>query len=565
LTGKLERMSSSRQAALLSCLALFCLLACAQDLPQNSDPKKTYPLRGTVVNSVTGKPVSRVLVHLENRAILTGPRGDFEFADVPAGKARILLNKPGYFFNGRGRINRSPSIAYESPYSVEVGPDVPTVLLKLVPEAVVSGTILGEDEEPLEGVRVNVLAYQTVEGRRQLFPVHRGRSSDEDGNFKIAGLAPGRYYLSLQTGQLSRTILGARSESTKESYPVSVYFPSAENVAEATPLDLAAGQHEEANFVLKMVPSFKVAGAVTNLGGWKQVQAPELTDEFEQRLLSSDRFNQESGAFEFRAVPAGSYWLRMWAVSQDGRNLPVYRRLIVQSTLTDLRIPLQPGLDIPIQLRTDYVHQNSARGQCTSTDSDSGEVHRSDCLDYPAVRLELNSLDFGQLRFQSDFRPIQGDFCVRGVRPGRYKVRATPTFGGYVQSVRAGGIDLTREPLVVPEDGSVGAIEVVVRDDPGTLSIQIRSEKPGQEAVVLVFPDPMMIAEAEMTAYSTAGITSAVRLAPGAYKIFAFDAGQDLDYSDIDILTKYLSQAASVTVGAEENANVAVDVIHVGE
>ena len=558
-------MHYSRGVVLLSGAILFCVLAAwAQDIPTNASQTKNYPVTGTIVNSVTGKPIPRTLVRISQRAVLTGPQGDFAFDNVPAGKAEIVVSKPGFFHPGQPHSLYMGYMGDQSPYSVDVSADT-KVVLKLEPEAVVSGTIQGEDDEPLEGVRINVLTSQVVNGRRQLTPVRRSRVSDEDGNFRIGGLAPGRYYLAITPGHLPRTILGAPSAKSGESYPVMVYFPSAEDIADATPIDLAPGQHQEANFSLKMLPSFKVAGTVVNAGGWMQMQAPELVDEFEQPLLNPDRFDQQSGAFEFRAVPAGSYWLRVGAIGQDGAYSAAYHRIQVQSTLTALRIPMEQGLNIPVIVHTDFVHENLARGHCTTTESDSGEVHESDCSDYPAVRLELDSLDFARLQFQTDFGPLKDGVRVRGVRPGRYTVRATPTFGGYVQSIRCGSLDLLREPLVVPEDASIGEIEVVLRDDPGTLSIQVRAQKPGQETVVLVFPDPVTSAETEMTSSSRSGEAAGFQVAPGTYKIFAFDPADGVDYSNFDTLTKYLSQAASVTVGAEENASVVVDVIHIGE
>jgi hypothetical protein len=263
-------------------------------------------------------------------------------------------------------------------------------------------------------------------------------------------------------------------------------------------------------------------------------------------------------------VPAGTYWLQVGGANQEGRYTPTYRRLQVQSSLTDLRFTVQPGLDIPIILQTIFVRDNTPRGHCRYT-SDSGEIHDSDCSDYPAARLELHSLDFPRLRFNSDTGPLKAAFSVRGVSPGKYSVRASATFGGYVLSVRSGGLDLMREPLVVPEDGNVSSIEVVVRDDPATLNIKVRTEKPGQQTMILVFPDPVTITEPKIKASSQGGDVSAGPLAPGAYKIFAFDAAQEFDYSSLEELAKYSAQATSVTVGASESASVVVDLIHLGE
>ena len=75
---------------------------------------------------------------------------------------------------------------------LDVGPDTGKLILKLVPEAVIFGRVTGQDEEPLEAAVVQVLSLMSVEGRQQLFSFGEVRT-DEDGNFRVAGLHPGRY------------------------------------------------------------------------------------------------------------------------------------------------------------------------------------------------------------------------------------------------------------------------------------------------------------------------------------------------------------------------------------
>ncbi len=555
----------SRYVVLLF-LLVFVLRAQTQDLPQSSDQNKTYPLAGTVVNSMSGRPIARALVRLAQfpgRAVLSGQQGDFSFDNVPQGTTEVLVTKPGYFHSGPGSANYLSSAGNSLPYRVEIGPDTGNVVLKLAPEAMISGSIEGEDEEPVEGVMVEVLRSQIIEGRRQLVLARRSVTSDEDGNFRIAGLPPGRYYMCVRASQSSRLALAARSASEGEVYPALTYFPSSPDVAGAAPLDLTAGQHQEAHFTLKMVPSYKVAGVVANAGEWKQVNQPMLLDEFQRPLFGPDRFDRQSGVFEFRAVPAGSYWLQFGARDGAGQYFPTYRRLLVQSNIADLRLSVQPGLDIPVVVHTEFVKGGAPKGHCTY--SSDGQVHESDCTDYPAAHVELHSLDFINVRFHSDGGPLKAGFSVHGVSPGRYTVHATAAFGGYIQSARCGNLDLLHEPLVVPEGGNPGPIEVVVRDDSASLKIQVRTDKPGQQTLVLVFPDPVTMPEPQAWATTQGGEMYAGSLAPGAYKIFAFDAADGFDYSNLEALEKYASQATSVKVGASEDANVVVELIHTGE
>jgi len=545
-------------------ILMFAIAAAPQGLPQNSDSNKTYQVTGTVVNSVTGRPIPRALVNLYKTrgAVLTGPQGEFSFDDVPPGPAEIVVRKPGYFSpEPQGQVY--PPLGASLTYRVEVGPDMLKPVLKLAPGAVISGTILGNDEEPLEGADINVPTVRTIDGQRQVAAAHRGAVSDEDGNFRIAGLAPGHYYVSVKAARVSASVLGTQSEHGNETYPALIYYPSSNDLPHAAQLNLAAGQHQEVKFALKMVPSFKVAGVIAGAGDRKVINWPGLMDESEESLMTVSRFDRESGAFEFRAVPAGSYWLQVGAADGEGHFSRSYHRIVVHSDQTDLRIPLDPGIDIPVIVQTDFS-KPIVRGSCRFT-SPGGEVHESDCSDYPAVRVELRSLEFASIVAYSDSGPLKGPLSVRRVNPGKYTVKAMPMFGGYVQSLRFGSVDLLSEPLVVPEGGSTDAIEVVMRDDSATLKIQVHGEKPGQQISVLVFPDPITNTEPRFHAMTQGGEVYAGQLAPGSYRIFAFDAGEEFDYSSIEAVNKYSGQATSVKVGASETASVAANLIHTAD
>lgn len=578
--GVIGMLRDSRHVVLPALLVLFvALLARPQDLPRAEDPNKTYELTGTVINYVTGKPIPRALVRLTGlnrrrsraefglvgagtsatQAMLTDQQGEFSFNNLSPGTALIQVRKPGYFRPGQavGYPSNSDSI----PYKVQVGPDGTRAILKLSPAAVVTGTILGNDEEPLEGVDVALLHSQVSNGKRQLVRIH-GAASDEDGHFRIGGLIPGHYFLSVHPQSSLRRMLGREIGNPTEIYPAITYFPESSDPAGATALELTPGQHFEANFSLKKVSAFKVAGVIVNSGEWKRINYVSLVDQLQQPVLFPDRFDPASGAFEFRAVPAGTYFLQGTAETREGQAVSNYRALAVQSNLIGLRIPIQAS-DIPIVVHKDFVHANTGRAQCTS--SSGGDVHVSDCSDYPAARLELYSLDFPQQQFQSDGGPLKGIFTLHGVAPGRYSVRATASFGGYVQSMRCSGLDLLREPLVVPEDGSVNPIEVVLRDDFASLSIKVHTDKPDQQPQVLVFADSAAFTESFLLSSSRGSGVYFNTLAPGAYKVFAFDDAQDFDPSNLEELEKYAAQAASVTVGANENASIMVDLIHVSE
>ena len=56
-----------------------------------------------------------------------------------------------------------------------------------------------------------------------------------------------------------------------------------------------------------------------------------------------------------------------------------------------------------------------------------------------------------------------------------------------------------------------------------------------------------------------------VNLAPGDYKVLAFDSLDGVEYSSPEFLGKYTSKAARVTLSAHATAAITVELIHTGE
>src|SRR5260370_11398212 len=114
--------------SLIRLVALFPIPTFSAQVAQNAD---RYPIRGTVVNSLTGEPIRGVLVQIYangQRSVLTGADGSFQFADVPAGTVNLNVRKPGFF-----AVQAIQSPRAQASFATS-GPDQPPVALKLIPE-----------------------------------------------------------------------------------------------------------------------------------------------------------------------------------------------------------------------------------------------------------------------------------------------------------------------------------------------------------------------------------------------------------------------------------------------
>jgi hypothetical protein len=530
---------------------VFFLLA--SSLAQQAS-NNLFKVEGAVVNSLTGRPIPRALVEMSGRAMLAGSEGEFSFDGIPPGQAQISVTKPGYFAPGTKLHNGSASRA------LEIGPDTGRIILKLMPEAVIFGHVAGNDEEPLEGASIEVLTSVSVNGQTQLQPANRNVRTDEDGNYRVAGLLPGRYAVAVKAQNLARRILGVQMTKTSEAYPLLTYHPQAGDVDSATMIDLSPGQHAEASFSLSLRPAFKLAGSIATSGEWTQLNPPVLVDDMDRPLLTAEQFDAQSGSFEFPAVPAGTYWLRYSGLDTERHYEYSERSLTVSQPLTNLKLVLKHWPRIPVEFHTELTQPRSS-GPCAY--NVGGENHQADCSDMPAAFVELIPAGRSQNRFSLEWRPAKDSsgFGISGVPPGKYVVHSWPSGVGYVQSVRSGQFDLLTEELVVPEEGSVSPIQVVVRDDPATLEVLVHGAATGQQAFVVVIADARFSRPQVMI--TDRAKTDLGALTPGDYKVLAFASA--MDYADPEVLAPYLNKAASVRVSANQTASVAVDLIRTGE
>src|SRR5262249_58132930 len=131
---------------------------------------------------------------------------------------------------------------------------------------------------------------------------------------------------------------GAGSQQRNEAYPPEIYFAGTTDLAAAGTINLTAGQHVEAPFSLSLVPAYKVAGIVVASSDWKQVQWPLIVDAARQPLFTAHSFDPKSGAFDFSAVPAGTYTLRLNGIdAKDHWRFTDYKVVVAQA-IANLRL-----------------------------------------------------------------------------------------------------------------------------------------------------------------------------------------------------------------------------------
>ena len=542
--------------------------------------KTAYTVSGTVVNSVTGEPISRALVQLsvsqspvfhppdaeeetetfalsyQQRSALTDHEGHFKFEGLPQMRTTLAARKPGFFSpneldRGLPRANR-----------VEVGATTPSVVLKLVPEAVITGHVTDANGEPLEGVALKISGLQRTNGRRQLQPVGQEQdepqslNTNEDGEYRIAGLTPGSYYV-VAVPYSSNHDQAQSMGLPKVSYPVT-YYPGVAELAEAAPVQLSAGQRAQVDFTLRQAPIVVVAGLLTGFPSGQEADLQFLNESGDD-IAFDKQFDAQAGAFLAHIVSAGLCIIK--ADAKDALNRPLHAQVSLNATagVRNIRLALAPALSIPILVRTE------------TTKPPSETLRRSVVGDMQSIPVSVNlhPIEIGRPDVSASVEggPNNPLLVLRNLEAGRYKVEVVPNNtennSWYVKSIFYGGADLFRQELTVA-GGEASPMEIVLRDDSAVLHGTVQFEETEGQAAVLVVPDYAPL-DPKMTVADDRGEFQIDGLAPGEYKIFAFDRLDGLEYSNPEVLGEYASKAAQVSLLPNEKTTVKVDLIQRGE
>ena len=476
------------------------------------------------------------------RTVFSDSEGHFQIEGLPAGRVNLTAQKPGY-------VNQQDSSAY-SPAWVEVGANTGAVSLKLVPQSAIYGRVTDASGQPLEHVPLRLNSRNVREGHKHW--ESRGMTeSDEDGHFRFANLMPGTYYLAAGPSYVETRLLPA-GEKPKAGFP-SVYYPGVSDLASASPIQLTAGQQSQADFSLSAVPVYQLAGSVVGNFGEQGVGFQVLNQSGDEISLPAT-FNMANRTFMVESVPPGSYILK--AVSYAGTQaLRAEMHLNVASSQDNLRLVLAPAISIPVIVRME------SRGS-SSPSAPSWSQGR------PPVSVRLIPNDATSQESYSTFEQRgsgQDVMVLQNVDAGIYTADVMPQPPWYVQSASYAQANLLTDDISVTAAGQSYPMEIVLRDDSATLSGTVKnSEGPESRTTVVVVPQSASKLSPRVV-QGVANDFSVPGLAPGEYMVYAFDRVDGMEYSNADVLQPYSSQAAHVSLSANQQVHIVLDQIHVGK
>ena len=259
VSGRSGLSISTKIGLLFSILCFALTLAHSQIVSpgQSSGETHLYKLNGTVLNAITNEPIAHAMVEVSgfNGAVaaLTDSSGQFELGGLQEMQTTINVTKPG-FFNDQQLHQFSP---VPNATMFRVGPDMPAITVKLVPEAIIFGQVQSSDG-PAENIPVKIFWATFSDGRRTW--QRRETRTDDEGNFRLAELLPSAYFIAAGPGW-DLNDMALRGPDATAYFPTLFHAGSAD-FSGASPVTLASGQQVQVDFAIKKTPAHTISGRI---------------------------------------------------------------------------------------------------------------------------------------------------------------------------------------------------------------------------------------------------------------------------------------------------------------
>jgi hypothetical protein len=508
--------------------------------PQRTSQSQT--VSGQVVNSITGEPIARARVQVGAQlAALTDHDGHFAFDDVSEEPAYAFASKPGYFAEDNAVPARGQSIA-----------------LKLIPEAILFGTITDQNGQPIQDLPIQLTTLRVENGLRRWRPM-QGTTTNVEGQFRFAELQAGQY--SLATGFRIEGLVGAPSSIAF----LPVTFPPLTGDGIRGALTLMPGDHVEANASPAMEKLYPVTGVINgNAGQGANLIAVRAKD---GEPVDSPANYYPGGEFRLR-LPTGSYRLSVHSAVEHEQQLVGTREISVSAApLQGMTVTLAPPVILPIEVEYQAVTAASQTASGGPPPYLNASLQEEDPQGpgYSSPAQPLKPPGRGQAREPGD------PMVFRDIEPGRYILEALPQPPWYVASASCGNLDLTRDPLVIGAGAGACTVRMVYRDDSASLKWLASPAKDGDGSEVFVIAIPLdtltqpamsstIIPDHPLSTDSPAE-GSFDGLAPGRYVVVALPHRQDLPYRDHEALQRYTSLGQEITLTRGGKSEVQLTIV----
>lgn len=346
--------------------AIFCVAALAGSASllcaQSSVSRGTTTVSGHVFFADTNGPARMASVTLQPAAAIEALRSDkkpekaissqsvqtlldgsFTMTNVEPGTYYVIASAPGYMSPVNALLAAGSGPPQDDATRKKLAMLAPTVTAQAnLPASVnvslerggaVSGTVLYDDGSPASGIRIELLVRRNDKWTRSPHSMFNevipSASTDDRGNFRIAGLPAQQYAVEAQLG-LQKWIYrtdpqGGTSASSTQVYSLSVYSGNHFRMKDAEGFSISLGEErggEDMEIPVSRLHALRGNitaahdGHIIN-GGRVTLLYPDDKSEVDSTEVTRD------GEFNFMFVPEGDYILRVTgAADTEYREVP---------------------------------------------------------------------------------------------------------------------------------------------------------------------------------------------------------------------------------------------------
>jgi len=476
-------------------------------------------------------------------SVLTDRAGHFEFADLPSGRYTVWVQRFNYF----GPLQDGfPASTASLTISMEASNTAHAVDLFLTPGLAITGRVLDALGQPAYGMAITAYRSTFTAGNPVWSPV-LSRPIDDRGEYRLAPLAPGDYYVGVSPRPNYDATAG-------QSQSIRTFFPGVSEPSEATKLRLKDSDAPRVDFALRSAPAafFKISGFAVNPvpypsppgvvdNGFSSFYLipveSNLVDNFSPGTFANlvAAPNRAAGEFEIRFVRPGIYELYPAGLSSG---------LLSGRTIVDVRSGDAVGVRVLANADVNMA------GKVVIADGIPQRPVNPD-----EVRLVLKPWNApAAFAGKSVAVPAHdgGQFALKGPAgsPVTLQVSGVPDTA-YLSDIRVGpnsvfdsGFGLSSsEQLQVVIDATTGAtLETTVQNIAGL---------PAPHARVVLVPREEQRQNPSRYKVGTTDDDGRLMMrgvAPGSYSAIAWDSVPDTAWLNKEFLSKYLDQATAVTL-----------------
>jgi hypothetical protein len=371
------------------------------------------------------------------------------------------------------------------------------------------------------------------------------------GEYRIFGLAPGRYYVSAEEQTWNRVVgdkeFNAVEKGIEEKAYAKTYFPATLDVGRASTVAVKEGEEIPAvDILMKEIVVHRVRGKVTNLlsktrggenvqvivlrkgsvAGWSEVGATNIA--------------KADGTFEIPAIPPGEYSLLAFSFD-DGKVHSTQEDLEVgNADVEGLALTIGPGVNIP--------------GRVAWEGKPS--------LDKAGLTVEISSPEPAFVWGGAAEVETNNQFTLRDVPEGEFRLTvAGLSKDCYVKEVRYGDALLPDVSFRVVK-GTAGPLDITL----SSLGARVQGTVTNEDSLpvagvwaVAVPEEPKRKQHHLFKSITTDqyGHFDLHGLAPGKYRLFSWDGVEKDEWEDSDFFKE--SEEKGVTIDVKDSDTKAIE------